>query len=276
MSEANNETKAQEFLQMVQAGIAALDFRQHKDAPAAAGSLMFIAITVSKKIPDDISAYQAFLDFSNYRLSCCEQAPQEWLGPVFRFDPKDVEVLIDGVWQPENPRWKEFPFDDSVTLEALALLKERQAMKTKEIVGAIPWANTERVRSALRAASAEGFCELEGKGASAVWLARGSIQRQHDLSSDATSLNDNQRPSAASSMTTSLEQDREKARANERQRLLRHIRKSGGSSMGELSALLPRRARSYIIKRLKELAAEGVVELVGNTKAAAWHPTTPD
>jgi hypothetical protein len=272
MSETSNETKAQEFLQMVQAGISALDFRQHKDAPAAAGSLMFIAITVSKKIPEDISAYQAFLDFSNYRLSCCEQVPQEWLGPVFRFDPKDVEVLIDGVWQPENLRWKEFPFDDSVILEALALLKERQVMKTKEVVEAIPWADTERVRKALRAASAEGYCELEGKGASAIWLARGSIQRQHGLSSDATFLNDNQRPGR----TTSLEQDREKARASERQRLLRHIRKSGGSSMGELSALLPRRARSYIIKRLKELAAEGVVELVGNTKAAAWHPTTPD
>lgn len=56
--------------------------------------------------------------------------------------------------------------------------------------------------------------------------------------------------------------------------LLKHIRSNAkmGSKFNELHQVLPSLSRDQIKQLLKELKAQGLIQLIGSTKASLWYP----
>lgn len=231
---------------------------------------------VSLRIPADLSASEAA---GEYMISQWEQFEDfraepgyvhpTWTGETSveeiraRIGSSEVEVLIDGIWQPENPDWKDLPGDDSKTLKLLAHIRDHASARMSDLEKVLPHVDRRSIGRLLKASAAQDhLIEMTGAGRGVVWKATLALI--------------NQRPASAWRIEPPkiVEPPAPKKRKIDplEKKVLSLIRRHGGITNAEVRKEAPHLSNHHVRRLLQRLRDEGLIYVEGTTKSAVWRP----
>jgi hypothetical protein len=229
---------------------------------------------VSLRIPADLSASEAA---SEYMISQWEQfedfrAEPDYVHPTWtgqtsvgeiraRIASSETEVLIDGVWQFENPALRDLPGDDGNTLKLLAHIRDRASATMSDLEKVLPHVNRRSIGRLLKASAAKDhLVEMTGAGRGVVWRATLALI--------------NQRPASArlieSPKIVELPAPQKRKIDPLEKKVLTMIRRHGGVTNAEVRKEAPHLSNHHVRRLLQRLRNEGLIYVEGTTKSAVW------